>query len=63
MSLVIDGLVKRFGPVVALDGISFAVPAGGVFGFLGANGAGKTTAIRMLTGLLAPTSGRATVAG
>jgi drug efflux transport system ATP-binding protein len=59
---VVD-LTRRFGSFVAVDGITFNVRAGEVFGFLGANGAGKTTAIRMLTGLLAPTSGRATVAG
>src|SRR4051812_7364754 len=59
---VVD-LTRRFGGFVAVDGISFNVRAGEVFGFLGANGAGKTTAIRMLTGLLAPSSGRAIVAG
>ena len=56
-------LTRRFGTFVAVDHISFEVRAGEVFGFLGANGAGKTTAIRMLTGLLAPSSGEATVAG
>jgi ABC-2 type transport system ATP-binding protein len=56
-------LTRRFGAFTAVDGITFNVRAGEVFGFLGANGAGKTTAIRMLTGLLAPSSGRATVAG
>jgi ABC-2 type transport system ATP-binding protein len=56
-------LTRRFGDFVAVDRITFDIRAGEVFGFLGANGAGKTTAIRMLTGLLAPTSGRATVAG
>jgi drug efflux transport system ATP-binding protein len=56
-------LTRRFGSFVAVDRISFEIRAGEVFGFLGANGAGKTTAIRMLTGLLAPTSGRASVAG
>ena len=56
-------LTRRFGSFVAVDRISFDIRAGEVFGFLGANGAGKTTAIRMLTGLLAPTSGRASVAG
>lgn len=56
-------LTRRFGDFTAVDAISFDVAAGEVFGFLGANGAGKTTAIRMLTGLLAPTEGRATVAG
>ena len=57
------GLTRRFGAFTAVDNISFSVGAGEVFGFLGANGAGKTTAIRMLTGLLAPTSGEAQVAG
>ncbi len=56
-------LTRRFGEFVAVDRVTFDVAAGEVFGFLGANGAGKTTAIRMLTGLLAPTSGAATVAG
>jgi ABC-2 type transport system ATP-binding protein len=56
-------LSRRFGNFTAVDAISFRVQPGEVFGFLGANGAGKTTAIRMLIGLLAPTSGSATVAG
>jgi ABC-2 type transport system ATP-binding protein len=56
-------LTRRFGDFTAVDRITFDVKQGEVFGFLGANGAGKTTAIRMLIGLLAPTSGRATVAG
>ena len=56
-------LTRRFGAFTAVDRISFEIRTGEVFGFLGANGAGKTTAIRMLTGLLAPTGGRATVAG
>jgi ABC-2 type transport system ATP-binding protein len=56
-------LSRRFGNFTAVDAISFRVQPGEVFGFLGANGAGKTTAIRMLIGLLAPTSGTAMVAG
>ena len=56
-------LTRRFGTFTAVDRITFDVRPGEVFGFLGANGAGKTTAIRMLTGLLAPSGGRATVAG
>jgi ABC-2 type transport system ATP-binding protein len=56
-------LVRRFGRFVAVDRITFDVHEGEVFGFLGANGAGKTTAIRMLTGLLAPSGGQARVAG
>lgn len=57
------GLTRMFGDFTAVDAISFEVKRGEIFGFLGANGAGKTTAIRMLTGLLAPTSGEARVAG
>ncbi|MDY0108668.1 MAG: ABC transporter ATP-binding protein [Candidatus Krumholzibacteria bacterium] len=57
------GLTRRFGRFTAVDGIDLAVAPGEIFGFLGANGAGKTTAIRMLCGLLPPTSGEATVAG
>jgi ABC-2 type transport system ATP-binding protein len=56
-------LTRRFGAFTAVDRITFEVHAGEVFGFLGANGAGKTTAIRMLTGLLRPSGGRAVVAG
>lgn len=58
-----DNLTRRFGDFTAVDRISFKVQRGEIFGFLGANGAGKTTAIRMLTGLLLPTSGGAVVAG
>jgi ABC-2 type transport system ATP-binding protein len=56
-------LTRTFGAFTAVDHITFDVASGEVFGFLGANGAGKTTAIRILTGLLAPTSGSAHVAG
>jgi ABC-2 type transport system ATP-binding protein len=56
-------LTRRFGAFTAVDRITFDVRQGEVFGFLGANGAGKTTAIRMLTGLLAPSGGSARVAG
>ncbi len=59
----IDNLVKTFGSFVAVDGVSLQVPEGEIFGFLGPNGAGKSTTIRMLCGLLTPTSGRASVAG
>lgn len=56
-------LTRKFGSFTAVDHISFEVSPGEIFGFLGANGAGKTTAMKMLTGLLSPTSGDATVAG
>ncbi|HET9519527.1 MAG TPA: ATP-binding cassette domain-containing protein, partial [Candidatus Limnocylindrales bacterium] len=60
MSLVIDQLHKRFGSVVALDGLSFEVPRGQVFGFLGANGAGKTTTMRIVLGVLEANGGTVT---
>src|SRR5579859_29575 len=56
-------LVKRFGEFAAVDGVSFEVPQGELFGLLGPNGAGKTTLTRMLTTLITPTSGNAMVAG
>ncbi|HKP28245.1 MAG TPA: ABC transporter ATP-binding protein [Gemmatimonadales bacterium] len=59
----IEGLTKRFGEAVALDGLTLSVPAGSVFGFLGPNGAGKTTTLRILTGLASPTTGSARVLG
>jgi daunorubicin resistance ABC transporter ATP-binding subunit len=62
-AIIVEGLAKRFGDVVALDGIDFQVPAGTVFGLLGPNGAGKTTAIRILTTILQPDHGRAEVLG
>src|SRR5665647_2927450 len=58
-----DKLTKRFGNFTAVDAISFDVYKGEIFGFLGANGAGKTTAMRMLCGLSIPTEGKGTVAG
>lgn len=58
-----EGLTRRFGNFTAVDAISFDVNKGEIFGFLGANGAGKTTAIRMLCGLLAPTEGEAWISG
>lgn len=62
-TIVTKELTKRFGDFIAVDHISFEVSRGEIFGFLGANGAGKTTAIRMLCGLLTPTSGEGIVAG
>ena len=62
-SIVADQLTKQFGTFTAVDHISFQVKRGEIFGFLGANGAGKTTAIKMMSGLLLPTSGTATIAG
>jgi len=62
-AIVVDGLTRRFGAFVAVDAISFSVARGEVFGFLGSNGAGKSTTIRMLCGLLTPTTGRAAVDG
>ncbi len=62
-AIEVEGLTKKFGNFAAVDSISFNVGRGEIFGFLGANGAGKSTAMRMLCGLLEPTSGRAKVAG
>ncbi len=62
-SIIVEDLTKKFGDFTAVDSISFEVYQGEIFGFLGANGAGKTTAIRMLTGLSKPSSGKAMVAG
>jgi ABC-2 type transport system ATP-binding protein len=59
----VDALTKRFGPVTAVDGLSFTVRPGQVTGFLGPNGAGKTTTMRIILGLDSPTSGRALVGG
>ena len=58
-----EGLTKRYGPIVAVDGLDLCVRRGEVYGFLGPNGAGKTTTLRMLLGLVRPSSGRATVLG
>lgn len=65
MSSIIEvrNLCRRFGDFLAVDDVSFDVERGEIFGYLGANGAGKSTTIRMLTGLLSPSSGRAIVAG
>src|SRR5262249_56900156 len=62
-SVVIEDLVKKFGDFVAVNHINLATQKGEIFGFLGPNGAGKSTTIRILCGLLTPTSGRAVVAG
>lgn len=61
--ITVENLTKKFGSFTAVDNISFEVGKGEIFGFLGANGAGKTTAMRMLCGLLKPTSGKGIVAG
>jgi ABC-2 type transport system ATP-binding protein len=63
VTLVVDGLVKSFGSVRALDGVSFAVEPGEVFGFLGANGAGKTTTMRVCLDVLRPDAGSVTWSG
>ena len=62
-ALAAEGLVKQFGAVTAVKGVSFAVGAGEVVGLLGPNGAGKTTILRMLAGILTPTEGRVRVDG
>lgn len=61
--IAVDGLTKHFGPIAAVQGVSFRVGRGEVLGFLGPNGAGKTTTMRMITGFLPPTSGVAKVCG
>ncbi|MDR8409727.1 ATP-binding cassette domain-containing protein [Nonomuraea sp. 3-1Str] len=63
LAIVAEGLVKRYGNVTALDGLDLSVPEGTVLGLLGPNGAGKTTTVRILTTLVTPDAGRATVAG
>jgi ABC-2 type transport system ATP-binding protein len=62
-AVVVEGIRKRFGTVVALDGVDFSVPTGTVLGLLGPNGAGKTTSVRVLTTILRPDAGRAEVLG
>ena len=62
-AIVVDGLRKRYGEVQALDGVSFGVREGEVFGLLGPNGAGKSTTVRILATLTKPDAGRAVVAG
>lgn len=62
-SVEVEGLTKKFGDFTAVDNISFSVERGEIFGFLGPNGAGKSTTIRMLCGILSPTSGKGYVSG
>src|SRR5881394_3122202 len=62
-AIVAEKLVRKFGDVTAVDGVSFQVQSGEVFGFLGPNGSGKTTVIKMLTGILPLTSGRGIIDG
>lgn len=62
-TIIVDMLTKKFGQFIAVDSITFSITEGTIFGFLGANGAGKSTAIRMMCGLLEPTSGQAIIAG
>lgn len=61
--ITLDRVTKRYGSFTAVDSVSLAIPAGGIFAFLGVNGAGKTTSIRMMTGILKPTSGSITIGG
>ncbi|HZL18061.1 MAG TPA: ATP-binding cassette domain-containing protein [Polyangia bacterium] len=61
--IVVDALVKTFGSKAAVAGLSFSVEGGEIYGLLGPNGAGKTTTLRVLAGILTPTSGRAVIAG
>lgn len=62
-AIIVDNLTKKFGEFTAVDSISFDIEAGEIFGFVGPNGSGKSTTIRMLCGILDPTSGSATVLG
>ena len=62
-AVVVEGLTKRFGNLVAVDDISFRIPVGKIFGFLGPNGSGKSTTLRILCGVLHPTTGSVTVSG
>src|SRR6201997_3477715 len=62
-SIATEGLTRRFGELVAVDGVNLRVAPGQFFGFLGPNGAGKSTTIKMLTGLLAPSSGKIEIHG
>ena len=62
-TILIENLTKKFGDFTAVDNISFRIPSGSIFGFLGPNGSGKSTTIRMICGVLTPTSGKGTVLG
>src|SRR3954463_3275281 len=62
-AIEVEGLTKHFGPVLAVDDLSFTVDEGRIVGFLGPNGAGKTTTLRMVLGLIAPSAGHSTVLG
>ena len=61
--ILVENLTKAFGPKTAVNGVSFTVEQGEVLGFLGPNGAGKSTTMRMITGFIPPTGGRAAVGG
>lgn len=63
MAITCENLTKKFGNLIAVDNISMNIPKGSIYGFLGPNGSGKSTTIRMLCGLMTPTSGRGTVLG
>jgi ABC-2 type transport system ATP-binding protein len=60
-AIEVEGLTKNFGSLKAVDGISFQIPGGAIFGLLGPNGSGKSTTIRMLCGLMRPSDGKARV--
>ena len=62
-AIQVENLTKKFGSFTAVDNISFQIPKGIIFGFLGPNGSGKSTTIRMLCGVLSPTSGSGSVMG
>ena len=62
-AIVVDALVKTFGSKTAVDGLSFSVAAGEIYGLLGPNGAGKTTTLKLLMGIIRPTSGTARILG
>lgn len=62
-AIITKGLTRKFGDFVAVDNLNLTVPRGAIYGFLGPNGCGKSTTLRMLTGLLTPTSGNVNVLG